>query len=457
MAQGYQRPRHTRKPSDLLGLTGAGGEFTEKREPGHKGPSDENTIDYIKSILCSSSGQPTHNARDVATEAASKPLGELLPPLTSSNAVDVQLYAVIAVILNQFVQSWYNRITPDNEFVAEVVQIIAHCTRGLEGRMRDIDIVDLLLDELPALLEAHVHGTRLTYGTNDMPQTYASLAVRIAQRACSDDASTTNDLRALFHSLRPRRALAPPPQGAEAALEQSTNETAWSQLLVSRVLPLVLPPEDLENPCLHVLVTEIFSEMILRNALCGKASEPWIIWEGVQKGVHVLRPNIHRGRPVSVTSSHGQLENYGLVTNSLERQNRDMRPMRTSRVQVVVQVFWMTVQFVALAWQSLRSLVIALMHDSSIPARQHRLMEDKSPNKVRLSAVHPGPRPNPQHTLPKTGNKRPVLAMRGWTCISTLISIEQRMPWFSGALSLIQWAGIHGPGKVCNTDNILDR
>lgn len=87
------------------------------------------------------------------------PIEELLPPLTSRNDVDLQLYALISIILREFVQNWYNKITPDETFVAEIVQIIAHCTRALEQRLRNVDLESLLLDELPELLDAHVRGS----------------------------------------------------------------------------------------------------------------------------------------------------------------------------------------------------------------------------------------------------------------------------------------------------------
>lgn len=121
-------------------------------------PNNEATIAYIKKILCS---QPPSS--DSASDANSHdmkdaPLDELLPPLTSSNEVDVQLYALIAVILSNFVQTWYNRITPDQQFVGEIVQIIAHCTRGLEQRLRKVDLESLILDEVPDLLCTHVKG-----------------------------------------------------------------------------------------------------------------------------------------------------------------------------------------------------------------------------------------------------------------------------------------------------------
>lgn len=86
------------------------------------------------------------------------PVSELLPPLTSRNDVDLQLYAIIAIILRDFVQTWYNKITPDQTLVAEIVQIIAHCTRELEQRMIKVDMESLLLDELPDLLDKHVEG-----------------------------------------------------------------------------------------------------------------------------------------------------------------------------------------------------------------------------------------------------------------------------------------------------------
>lgn len=84
------------------------------------------------------------------------PIDELLPPLTSRNDVDLQLYAILAIVLREFVQSWYNKITTDENFVAEVLHIIAHCSRALEQRFRKVDIETLVLDEIPDLLDKHI-------------------------------------------------------------------------------------------------------------------------------------------------------------------------------------------------------------------------------------------------------------------------------------------------------------
>jgi len=72
--------------------------------------------------------------------------------------VDLQLYAIIAVIIKDFVYSWYAKTTPDHVFVDEVVQIVTHCTRALEQRFRKVDFESLLVDEIPELVDAHVTG-----------------------------------------------------------------------------------------------------------------------------------------------------------------------------------------------------------------------------------------------------------------------------------------------------------
>jgi len=116
--------------------------------------SDKATASFIRRVLCSHNVLLGNGDRGRNTP---RPIEEVLPPLTSSNEVDLQLYGIIAVIIKEFVQTWYSKITPDHVFVNEVIQIIAHCTRALEQRLREVDLEALILDEIPELLEAHVN------------------------------------------------------------------------------------------------------------------------------------------------------------------------------------------------------------------------------------------------------------------------------------------------------------
>lgn len=116
---------------------------------------DKATASLIRRVLCP---QSSNHGTDQRERGTPRPLEELLPPLTSSNEVDLQLYALIAIIIKEFVYTWYSKITPDHDFADEIVQVIAHCTRALEQRLRRVDVDSLILDQIPSLIEAHITG-----------------------------------------------------------------------------------------------------------------------------------------------------------------------------------------------------------------------------------------------------------------------------------------------------------
>ena len=119
------------------------------RDESLNGTSEKATVALIRRVLCPQSGSYGVTTSPYAPE-------ELLPPLTSSNDVDRQLYALIAIIIKEFISSWYSKITSDQALINEVLQLIAHCTRALEQRLRGVDIAQLVLDDIPALVEAHI-------------------------------------------------------------------------------------------------------------------------------------------------------------------------------------------------------------------------------------------------------------------------------------------------------------
>lgn len=111
--------------------------------------SDKATSALIRRVLC---------PYGVTNPTETRPIDELLPPLTSRNDVDLQLYATVAIVVKELVYSWYGKITPDQGFVEEVVRIFAHCTRALEQRIRSVDVESIVLDEIPQLIEGHANG-----------------------------------------------------------------------------------------------------------------------------------------------------------------------------------------------------------------------------------------------------------------------------------------------------------
>ena len=248
---------------------------------------------------------------------------------------------------------------------------------------------------------------------------------------------------AVFHALRPHSAMSPLPIDETSIASQQSNEVDWSQLLVASIIPLVLPPGELTNPCLSVLVTEIFSEMIVRNAVLGKTCEAWMIWEGVTKLIYSLRPKRETSKH-SEPSPASRLEQFGLLSG-LEAVRADATGnIRNETVARQVTIaFWTTLQFGIVAWTLLRAFVIAFMQASTLPSRPGRNFKRGScpdENEGVDEALH---------------SPRPVLDMKIWSCLGRLASLHKRMPWLSGWLSMMQWYSIRT--GVCSANSAIDR
>lgn len=250
-----------------------------------------------------------------------------------------------------------------------------------------------------------------------------------------------------YLALRPHTALEPLPDNVGSSLEQQENEVAWCILLVNRVLALVLPPEDLLNPCLDVLVSEIFSEMIFHNGICGKACEPWLLWDGIAKALQSIRPATGVPLKAQIPAANS-LERSGLLSPSHVSTAADHHKPLRSRFDAAVSVFWLAIQCVMTLWFLLRSFSTALMQARSIPNRAPR----------RLKMIHTQVEPDGVNHLPQPElEKRPIVRMDIWELTSQLLQLDQRMPWLTGMLALLQWAALYGPGQICHTNGILDR
>ncbi|KAI6348965.1 hypothetical protein MCOR25_010742 [Pyricularia grisea] len=358
------------------------------------------------------------------------PIESVLPPLTSRNDVDLQLYAIIAIVLREFVQSWYAKITPDEDFVAEILLIIAHITRALEQRIRKVDLESLLFDELPELLDRHVTAYRAAHQPIVQPPLQANP-------------------REIYHSLWPTPALSPTPNqdGTESEERLAENEAAYRHLLVQGVLAVLLPTEDLENPCLTALVGQIISELIIGGVVAKKASEPWMLYEGFCILARVA------GRKSSSPPSESR-------TKVNDNTDPLMKGSRPSWAHSIRQLFWSVVQLGFFAFTIMRSLITTTTTYRSVPSR----LGAASGWSVKGVALSQGPAADtaksstPYEPLAQMStNKVPLLAFRIWPTVSNLIELDSRMPWLSGGLSLLQWLAMTGPGQLAGLDGPVDR
>ncbi|KAI7768682.1 hypothetical protein ACKAV7_004943 [Fusarium commune] len=369
--------------------------------------SDQATSLLIRRTLCSP--QLGEKSRD-----SQVPIDELLPPLTSRNDVDLQLYALLAIVMREFVQSWYSKITTDEHFVSEILHIIAHCSRALEQRFRKVDLESLVLDEIPDLLDKHITSYRISHNP-------------IARQPVEVDP------REAYHAMCPLPHLAPVPHPdcPDTISDQKENEALYRQLLVQGVLAILLPTEDLENPCLTSLVEQIFSELIIGNVIANKASQPWMLYEGICITARVLRQRNDQGVVVAET----QNDSGGPKVDVKGRRSWSVRSM-----------FLAVIQLGMLVVASLRFVTTALVMASSLPARATPLDEKK--------ALLDHDKSPPRSCDPV---KAPILSCRVWTCLGNLFELSLRMPWLDGFLSLLQYGAVNGPGRIAGHDGPIDR
>ncbi|KAI5853373.1 PXA domain-containing protein [Tricharina praecox] len=233
--------------------------------------TDLRTLALIRRVLCTHS-PPT------------RALDELLPALTSSAETDVELYALVAIVARDYVFSWYAALSNDSAFGLEVVALIAHLTRGVEERVRKLDLEGLLLDEVPAVVEAHVADYRRAVERKD-----TALAPQM-------------DLAEIFRSYQPHPAFA---NGAE-------SERQYLQLLSNGLLAVLLPNEDLDSDCERSLLREILASLVFGGML-DKLSEPFMLYEIITTLVRKLQPDLAPLDPPSVVTSRRSSVKPGAV------------------------------------------------------------------------------------------------------------------------------------------------
>ena len=467
--------------------------------------SDKATILLIRRTLCPKDGA-AQSTGGTSTDAASKPIEDLLPPLTSRNDVDLQLYALLAVIVREFVLTWYSKITPDDDqFVTEIVQIVAHCTRALEQRLRKADLESLLFDELPALLDNHVRAYR-------------------ASRRPLVRPPIETDPRVIYHALWPLPALSPvPPRSprqqnvgpvaaaatgkptvavgatsgsadgtgtgagandidsdsdANLALEQAVNEAAYRQLLVRGLLAVLLPTEDLENECLTSLVSQIFADLLVGNVLANRVAEPWMMYEIVGLVAKIVREKMDDDEGSDNNNNNNNSKDPRQVARRKKRAAAKL--LQRSKKQgwfaaTAAPVFWSVVKIGFALFASLRFLVTSISLSRALPMRgivvrnengiRERLKDardtrDAKGNGFLDANIAPSSASIYSIATSVAGNDEPivpVLAFSVWGTISNIVQLDERMPWLYGSLSMLQWLAMAGPWRIAALNGPLDR
>ncbi|KAJ1668754.1 hypothetical protein EV178_000017 [Coemansia sp. RSA 1646] len=174
-----------------------------------------------------------------AYRAASK-ISAKRPFIDTSAQVNASVSRLVSLVLRDFVEEWYEKVTDDKEFLSEVSAQVLQVTNELERRCRRVDWVRFILFELPEIIHLHVR---------DSQQCTARLGTVYAGNETS--------IEAVFQSMQPHVALA----------RAANSELSYLRHLAKELLVVLLPPEAQTDEVVHHLLREVIACAVLRNVV----------------------------------------------------------------------------------------------------------------------------------------------------------------------------------------------
>ena len=192
--------------------------------------------------------------RDLLKGASQAHCLEVLPELTGSKRVDLELYALIGLLFRNFVNRWYTSLTDDDtDFVKELIKVISQVARDLEQRVLQVDLLQLVFDDIPVVLDEHL------------------LAYRKINRELGSSYLQFDTIDSAFDYLCPHKAL-----GSD--IDDTAARALYLKLLSKNILQILLPKEQRNSQLVTKFMNSLLGDMLL-NIIVDKLSQPYQIFE----------------------------------------------------------------------------------------------------------------------------------------------------------------------------------
>ena len=179
--------------------------------------------------------------------------------LSSSDIVNEELSKIIALILWEYIGVWYSTFSNDIELYSEIGQALASLIQELERRIKRVDLIALITNDLPKILMTHVRD----------------------YRTCCAKAGTAyagiQTFEDLFYGLQPHVALKSPES-------EATYLRKVSQILVNTLLS----ESDLQSESVRLLVRELLANNVILQII-DNMSDPAYLNELI---LQATRPDI---------------------------------------------------------------------------------------------------------------------------------------------------------------------
>ena len=233
------------------------------------------------------------------------------------------------------------------------------------------------------------------------------------------------------------------------------------------MLAILLPDEDIQDPCLFSLVSDVLADLVLGELVVKRASDPGFIYDMVVKiGVLVqAKLGVKSWIFQRAERPKTKLTEFGLLSSA---PPGDAKLRHNGYVAGLWSALSSIGRFILLAILSVRDLVITLLRASSLPHRfpaetppSASLGSSSSPNDE--SDVYTSRKTNRVDAASKSSSRledttlSPIISLKIWSTISHVWRIDQRIPWLRNMGLSMRRVALAGPGKVGCTNTPLDR
>lgn len=167
--------------------------------------------------------------------------------LTSSKQVNVELSKVISLLLRDFVSSWFQGLSPDQELYHEIISALSSIIQEAERRLSRVDWVGWVTQDVPTVLTNHIRDFRSC--CKKMGTAYAG----------------GKSFDELFYGLQPH-----------AALESEESEKEYLRRVSEILLEALLPDHELQSDAIKMLIREVLCNNVLLNLIEVLSEPDWL-------------------------------------------------------------------------------------------------------------------------------------------------------------------------------------
>lgn len=263
------------------------------------------------------------------------------------------------------------------------------------------------------------------------------------------------DQQAVYHALRPHPAL-PGEIKSHLKLEEDGDDDVgfkdYCHLLAQGLLSVLLPPGDLQNPCLRAMISEVSADLIIGNYIGLKFTDSAFIYDMIRRTADITLYRLHGKRwAVDIQDEpKDRLSQFGLLSKG------STAGMNRTSSQKLSDMLVMIGQYTLLLLTWLKCVFAIFASGSSLPGRRYvgQPITKASATTSAPEAMKPIPESKDTHIPPAV---KPIVQYAAWAALSEIACLETRMPWAMSSLMLLDRLLSKTFTGFSNSDGRIDR